>query len=343
MSMVDVFRSNLFAMTSLTAAINQIELPPQRLAQLGIFEEQGVPTKSVVIEKQGSVLQIVPSRPRGAPGTPMREEKRRGISFEIPHFPATDRLNADEIQDVRAFGSENQLQGVEQRRDEKLRNMALTLDNTEEYLRLGAIQGVVLDADGSTLFDLYDEFGVAEPEPIYFDLGAEWDSKEGGRIRGLLQDVKTAIRKALRNRTPTGVWAPCGEEFFKKISNHPEIRETYLAQQAANELRASDAVDAFRYGGVTFELYPGYGDVELDPDECRFIPLGVPGLFLSRYAPAPWFSAVNTIGLPRYTMATLDQTGEKHIDLESQTNGLHICTQPEVLLKGVKDAAPGGG
>lgn len=334
MSLANVFANSLFTTTSLTAAINEAETPPQRLAELGLFEEAGVATTSIVIEKKGSRLQIIPAKARGADPTPMNEETRRAINLTIPHFPARDRLMADEVQNVRAFGSENELQGVQQRRDEKLVNMNLTMDNTEEYHRLGAIQGLVLDADGSTLYDLFDEFGVTEADPFFLDLDAAWSAADGGVIRGLLQGVKTAMRQALFNARIPSVWAPCGETFFSKISNHPEVRETYMAQAAANDLRGSDASDAFSYGGVLFELYPGYGDVELPDDECRFVPMGVPGLFISRYAPAPWFSAVNTIGLPRYAMATLDPTGEKYIDLEGQTNGVHICTRPEVLFKG---------
>ncbi|MBX3480091.1 MAG: major capsid protein [Caulobacter sp.] len=340
MSLANVFNSDLFGMTALTAAINASETPPGRLAELGLFEEKGETTTSVVIERKGSTLSIVPSKPRGGDPTPMSTNGRTGISLNIPHVPARDRLLADEIQNVRAFGSDNELEGVAQRRDEKLMNMNLALDNTEEYHRLGAIQGLILDADGGTIYDLFDEFGVTEPDTVFLDLEAAWASTDGGVIRGKLQDVKTNIRKALKNSISiSSLWAPCGDEFFKLISNHPEIRETYMAQQAANDLRNSGANDSFTYGGVTFELYPGYGDVELPEDECRFVPMGVPGLFISRYAPAPWFSAVNSIGLPRYAMATPDPTGEKYIDLEAQTNGLHICTRPEVLFTGSKAAS----
>ena len=334
MALVDVFKTDAFKMTTLTAAILESETPPQRIAELGIFEEAGVTTKSVVIEKKGETLSIVPSKPRGGDPTPMSLNKRTAISLEIPHFPVRDELLADSLQDVRVFGSESQLAGVEQIRDEKLANMNNTLDNTEEYHRIGAIQGLVLDADGSTLFDLFDEFGVSEPATAFLDLNAAWASADGGVIRGKLQDVRTDIRVALKNARVGNIWAPCGDAFFKAISNHPEVRETYMNQQAANDLRGSNATDSFSYGGVLFELYPGYGDVEIPTEECRFVPMGVPGLFISRYAPAPWFSAVNTIGLPRYAMATLDKTGEKSIDLEAQMNGLHICTRPEVLFKG---------
>ncbi|ATC34161.1 major capsid protein [Caulobacter vibrioides] len=341
MSLVNVFRSSLFTMMDLTAAINESETPPQRFAELGIFEERGVRTTSIFIEKKGSTLQIVPTSPRGAPGTPMSTNKREGREFRIPHISVTDEILADEVQDVRAFGSESDLVGVQQVRGEKNQNMAMSLDNTLEYHRLGAIQGVVLDADGSVIYDYFDEFGIAEPDTVYFDLGAAWAEADGGRIRGLIGDVKNNMRRALKNSAVRGVHIMCGEDFFRDASNHPEMRETYLAQQEAADLRGSDALDIFRYGGAVFEQYPGYGDVEIAPDEARFIPLGVPKLFQTVFAPAPWFSAVNRIGLPRYAMASLDKTGEKQIDLEAQSNPLNICTRPEVLFKASSAADPG--
>lgn len=341
MSLANVFKSNLFQTTSLTLAINTDEQPPQRIAELGLFEESGVRTTSVVIERKGSTLQIIPAKARGSDPTPMRDPTRDAISLEIPHIPARDSLLADELQNVRAFGSESELEGVQQVRDERISNMNRSLDATEEYHRLGAIQGLILDADGSVIYDLFDEFGVTEPDPIYLDLGAAWAETDGGVVRAKLGAIKDQMRRSLKNARIRGVWAPCGEQFFSDLINHPEIRQTYMNQQAANDLRDGEVEERFTYGGVLFEKYPGYGDIELPEDECRFVPMGVPGLFISRYAPAPWFSAVNTIGLPRYAMATLDPTGEKRIDLEAQTNGLHIATRPEVLIPGTSAADPG--
>lgn len=336
--LVDIFRNDLFRTASLTAAINAVETPPQRIAELGLFDEKPVRTTSVVIEQKEGVLAIIPAKARGSDPTPMKDPTRSGISLEVPHYPARDTLLADEVQGVRAFGSESELEGVEAVRDEKLTNMANALDATEEYARLGAIQGVILDHDGTVIYDLFDEFGVTEPDPIFLDLSAAHVAGTGV-IRKKLTLVKDRMRRILKNRPVKGVWAPCGADLFNDLTNHPELRETYLNQQEAADLRGGDPMERFTYGGVTFELYPGYGDIEIDPDECRFVPLGVPGLFVSSYAPAPWFSAVNTLGLPRYSMATLDPTGEKRIDLESQTNGLHICTRPEVLIPGSRAAS----
>lgn len=334
MSLVNVFRSSLFTMTELTAAINESETPPQRFAELGIFQEKGVRTTSIFIEKKGSTLTIVPTAARGAPGTPMHTNKRQGIEFRIPHIPVTDEILADEVQDVRVFGSESDLEGVQQVRDEKLLNMSLSLDNTLEYHRLGAVQGVVLDADGSVIYDYFDEFGIDEPTAVDFALDTVWDEGDGGRIRALIGGAKNDMRRALKNSPIKKLHVLCGEDFFSALVNNNEIRETYMNQQAANDLRGSDALDIFNYGGATFEQYPGYGDVEIASDACRFIPVGVPNLFQTVFAPAPYFSAVNRIGLPRYTLASLDKTGEKSIDLESQSNPLNLCARPEVLFKG---------
>ena len=334
MSLVNVFKTSLFKTTTLTAAINATETPPQRIAQLGLFEEQGVPTTSVVIERKNSRLDIAPVLPRGADPTPMKDPTRQGVSLIIPHVPVRDRLMADELQDVREFGSEDQLVGIESARDEKLQTIDDTLTVTEEYHRLGAIQGLVLDKDGSVLLDLYDEFEVTEPTTIEIDLDRTgWTAEKSGLLRAQFSGLRTQMRQVLENKPVRGVWAPCGEDIYEQIANHPEVRETYLATMEAKDLRG-DPTESFSYGGVLWEKYPGYGDVEMDADECRFIPMGIPGLFISRYAPAPWFSAVNRKGLPRYAMATLDPTGEKWIDLEGQTNGLHICTRPEALIPG---------
>ena len=338
--LTDIFRSDLFRTTSLSAAINAVETPPQRIAELGLFEEKGVRTTSVVIERKDGVVSILPAKARGADPTPMTDRTRTGISLEVPHVPARARILAGEVRGVRAFGSESDLETIETVRDEKLSDMDDSLSATEEYHRLGAIQGIILDADGSVIYDLFDEFGVTEPDPIYLDLSAA-HTPGTGIIRKKLTLLKDRMRRTLKNKMVTGVWAPCGAGLFNDLTNHPEIRETYLNQQEAADLRGGNPLERFVYGGTLFELYPGYGDVEIAEGECRFVPMGVKGLFQSSFAPAPYFSAVNTPGLPRYALASLDPTGEKWIDLEGQSNGLHICTRPEALIPGLATADPG--
>src|SRR3546814_9324559 len=59
------------------------------------------------------------------------------------------------------------ISGVLARHLETMRNKhAITL----EHLRMGALKGVILDADGSVLYDLFDEFDIT-PQTIAYDLG----------------------------------------------------------------------------------------------------------------------------------------------------------------------------
>lgn len=327
---MDVFRSRLFETTTLVAAINAQPYLPNFLGELGIFEEAGVATTTVFMERRNGILVLVPITARGAPGTPLPPEKSKGFQIEAPRLMVVDSLLADSVQNVRAFGSPDQLVGVEQARDAKLATAARSLDLTLEYHRLGAIQGIILDADGSPWLNLFDVFGVAAPAEVDFNL----DADEAG-IRLKISAVKRLVRDALGEMqgTMSGLLALCGDEFFDALTNHPEVTQTYLNQQAANSYREGDTLDAVSFGGVTWVNYQGYGDVRVASTKCRFIPLGVPGLFKTTFVPADYWETVNTIGLPRYSKAEMMKF-DRGVELESQSNPLTYCTRPEALVTG---------
>lgn len=334
-TLAGIFNTDEFSMQTLTASINELPYVPNVLGRLGIFSENGVATVTVSIEKRGMALAILPTKPRGAPPTPMTNDKRKSVTLEVPHIPAIDSLRPDEIQNVRSFGSNSQLEGVAEVRDQKLLKMKNSLDLTLEYHRLGAVQGLVLDADGSTLFDLFDKFDISQPAEHDFNLDAAWTAAAGGVVKPQITAIYREIRDALAGQPFTGVIGLCGDEFFDKLANHPEVRQTYMNQVAANALRENpDPFESFMYGSVLFVNYRGFGDCAIRTDACQFVPTGVPDLFMTRFAPAPWFSAVNTIGLPMYVMATLDPSGEKEITLEAQSNPINICSRPQVLFRG---------
>ncbi|MEP3300783.1 MAG: major capsid protein, partial [Roseibium sp.] len=61
-------------------------------------------------------------------------------------------------------------------------------------------------------------------------------------------------------------------------------------------------------------------------------PYGVPGLFITRFAPADYIETVNTPGLPRY-MKQIVKTNGKGVDIELQSNPISLCTQPGALRR----------
>ena len=76
----------------------------------------------------------------------------RGVSDDV--------VLPEEVQGLRAFGSETETESIANvvaRHLETMRNKhAITL----EHLRMGALKGKILDADGSELVDLFDEFDI---------------------------------------------------------------------------------------------------------------------------------------------------------------------------------------
>jgi Phage major capsid protein E len=96
-------------------------------------------------------LTLVETTSRGAPAVQHVANKRKARSLTVPHIALEDTILADEVQNVRAFGSENMLEGVQAVVNQRLSEMASKMDATLEHLRVGAIKGQILDADGTKL------------------------------------------------------------------------------------------------------------------------------------------------------------------------------------------------
>ena len=340
MPMLDIFNNNAFGVTSLTDAINNVPFIPGRVGQVIDWNERGITTTSILIEQVDGVLKLLNPTPRGGPGETKAKNKRNIRSLVVPHYQHDDGFNADEVQGVRAFGSETEEQSimslVNQRQTEAVQ---LVLDPTLEYQRLGAVKGVILNQDGSTLYNLFTEFGVSQEATIDFNLDGATDT---GAIRGVCSDAVNLIADNLGGVPFTGVWAFCGKNFFKSLIGNIEIRNSYKNTNMAQVLRqgftqpsGNKVYGAFEFGDIVFESYRGKNGTTpmVGDDEVHIFPVGVPGLFRTVYAPADYMETVNTVGLPRYSRQYISPNG-KRIELESQSNPLSYCTRPKVLLQG---------
>jgi hypothetical protein len=332
---LDIFSQDAFGAVELTNAINKLPFIPGRVGQLGIFANRGVATTAVSIEEREGVLYMVPTSQRGAPGTQNKTGKRTLRKLAIPHLQVNDTILADEVQNVRSFGSENELQSLQMVVNQRLETMAQSLDVTIEHLRLGAIKGQILDSDGSTvIYNLFTEFGVSQEPEVDFDLDNA--NPAAGALRKKCASVIRKIANNLGAAPLTRVHALCGDNFFDDLVAHPEVRETYLNQSQASELREGYVYGTLNFGGVTFENYRGSvgGTSFIDTDKCHLFPVGVPGLFMNFFGPADYAERVNSIGLPRYAKQAADPMFNKFVSLEAQSNPLPICTRPKVLMQG---------
>lgn len=337
----DVFNSDAFGLVSLTDAINKVPFIPGRLGQMGLFQESGISTLSVMLEEKDGVLYLVENKKRGAPGQQNTENKRKARSLTVTHLPTEDRINADEIQGVRAFGSMDQGQAITDVVNGRLATMSNSLDATLEHLRVGAIKGEILDSDGSTvIYNLFTEFGVTQETEVDFDLDNA--NPTAGVLRKKCAQVVRKIADNLGAAPFTGVHCLCGDNFFDDLLTHSEIIDSYKGTPMAQVLREGYVYPnglaihgAFEFGGIVFENYRGsIGAVSfVNTAKAHFFPVGVPGLFKTYFAPANYMETVNTIGLPKYAKVSPDARFQKYVDLEAQSNPLPLCTRPKVLMK----------
>jgi hypothetical protein len=167
-------------------------------------------------------------------------------------------IYADEIQSPRAFGQETevmQLQTEVARRLAGPIGLQSNMEFTFEHMRLAAIQGLLIDADGSTLFDWFAEFGITAATEVAFDLNHA--SSVDGALRIQCNKVVRAVARASQGAftTQTVVMGMCGDDFWDALVTHPDVTKTYYNWAAAQELRQGTAFGAMRFGGIDWFNY----------------------------------------------------------------------------------------
>lgn len=326
MPILDTFSPDAFSLQTLTAAINNTKYQPGQISAMGLFDEQGITTLTAVIEEQDGKLDIVDPAARNSDGAVLSADgDRRMRSFLVPHMPQRATLMADEVQGVRAFGTENIAEAIEARRNAKLARMRRNIDYTMEYHRLAAVMGSYIDVNGDTT-SLFTEFGVSQQT-----LSMGFSSSASSSARTKITTLHEYIEAALDGVDYSGVHVICSSGFWKALLEDKDAKETYLNWQAAADLRMNP-LESFQWQGVTWERYRGTSSVVVTADAAYAIPMGVPDLFLTRFAPANYVETVNTVGLPYYANA-IPMEFDKGWKMEAQSNALNICTRPRAVIK----------
>ena len=328
MASLDIFKDDAFSLQSLTKAINEQPYVPGRIGALGLFSEEGVNTTSVSVEKLGESLSLVAAGERGGVAPNVKGDKRTMVNFNTIHLPQRAKILADEIQGVRAFGSESELETIESVVAKRLGKMRRQLDATIEYQRIGAIKGQILDADGSTVLEnLFTKFGLSQQtKAMVFATSTT-------KIRTKVLEAKRLMEDALGNAMYTGARAFCSPAFFDALTTHDMVEKFFINWQS-NEVMRQDVRAGFLFAGVMWEEYSGaVGGVDfIGSGDAYLVPEGVPDLFVTNYGPADYTEAANTIGLPYYAKQEALPMG-KGIDLEAQSNPISICTRPRAIIK----------
>lgn len=337
MANIDIFNDNAFEETELTNSMNLLPYEPKMLGELGLFTQKPIRTTTAWIEKKKGRLRIIDMAARGTVGNVRSTEPREGISVDLPHMPYYQTIKADDIQNVRAFGSETELEQMEDHVNDQLEGMKADHEVTFEYHRVGALKGQILRADGVTVWlDLFDKFGMTQ-EVMPF-VGANAD------VMPLFQDIKRYIAGRLGNITLKGIVALCGDTYFDQLIMHDSIRDSFALWQDGAYRRMSvlgpaweaAAANGVEYQNILFLNYRGeVGDFDFIPtDEAYYFARGVRDLFEDIIGPADMTPFTNTKGKRFYASKEI-LPHKKGVELHTQSNVLSICKRPDSIVKSV--------
>jgi hypothetical protein len=332
---MDVFNSNAFSATTLTGNVQKMDYRPQLLGSLNLFDPVPSRTRDIFVDRRDGTLSLIPASASGEPPAQLAGDTRDAVNLRTVRLAkSTSQINAAELQGIRAFGSETELMAVESEFNRRLARVNEDMELTHEHHRLGALQGKLLDADGSTvLYNYYTQFNESEASAVSFELDVATTN-----VRGLCQDITRAMARSARGSfTPqTQVHALAGDDFYDALINHPNVINTYTNWAAAADLRQNMAFQAFSFGGITFHNYRGTDDnstVAIPTAECKFFPVGARDMFEVAFSPLETLDFVNTPGQRVYAMTVRDLQRNMWVQGEVYSYPLYLCKQPRVLRK----------
>jgi hypothetical protein len=345
-TMVDAINTKPFQLLEMVEAINKLPWQPGQAGAAANWVERGIATTTIEVEERNGVLSLVSASARGGPSSQYKPAKRVVRTLATTRLSIEDQINASELQNVRTFGTADQLQALAQIRDDRLSDMLSAIRVTWEHLQLNALKGIVLDADGTTtIADLFTTFGITQESEVAFDLT--------NSTAGTLTTKLATTRRTLMNNLGADsvmvdhIHVLCSPSFFDALVVNVDVMAWAKIQPNSEFLRQSRVFGRLEWQGFVFEEYRvgtatgnENGDLSatgawIATDKCVIFPVG-PNIYRQYFAPGEFFGAVNTMGLPLYARTAADDDWDEYIKLKVQSYPLPICTRPAVLMKGKK-------
>ncbi|MFC5760529.1 major capsid protein [Rhizobium sp. GCM10022189] len=334
----DVFNQNAWGVIEMQEeVVDRVDFKPQLLGSLGLFSPIYSRSRTIAIVDRNGTLTLIPTSPTGAPPEELIPKGAKVRTMEAVRLAKGSTIYAIELAGIAALPMEDQTVEVADEVSSRTAQITDDLELTWEHMRFGAIQGKVLDADGTTvLVDWYNFWGIAEPAEIDFELDVDTTD-----VRKKCRDVKRAMQKAGK-----GIWTPgtrvgslVGDTFFDTLVNHKQYKETKLNTEGAMALEGIEGYSVVTFEGITFINYRGTDDdstIAIATDKARFFPIGARNAFQVGWAPASEFKPyLNKRGQEKVGLLLADTSGRDEWDrIEIYSYPLFIATRPEMLLRG---------
>ena len=337
-SVLDIFNNDAFTTVNMSIAIDKVETAPRRLGQQKLFTPNPIREIIVGVEMRESGLSLIKTTKRGETLAQATQGKRKKLHFATSRVGKEDKVLASELAFLVQFGTADQIVQVQAEIARRMSGPGGLLDDietTHEHMRLSALNGTLLDADKSVIYNFYDEFGINENPEIAFDLANTTD--------GALEETVNARVLRPRRRKSKGaryseVRDECSSQYFDELIKTKEVRERRKTDRENGLDNDSYQGRVVQFAGITWQEYVGTDDgtVAVEENKVKFYPGGVGNtVFQHVMSPGEAFEHQGMIGQNIYAEINLEvRNSPRWALLEAISYPLFINTRPEMIFKG---------
>ncbi len=317
---------DMFSVATLTDAINKLPQIPTKIGDSNLFREEGINTQYAAIDEYQGRVSLIQSQPRNADPVPVKRDGRKTHTLRAVHLPASAVIEPDELDSIRPFGAVTIEMGVAKLLNNRQMSMKNRLIVTREWHRMGALRGQVLDADGTVLLDLFQEWGVTKATQVMNLNVATTD------VRANIMAARRPAELKLGGVMVQGWRAYCSPSFMDAFVGHASVQKAFANWSGAQEALGGDVRRGFTWGGVEWIEYNAIvGTTKFVPDGLAIL-FPVADIYRLYNAPANYMETVGSMGLPFYAKAML-RDFDKGYNLEAQSNPLALAEYPETLIE----------
>lgn len=334
-----VFGGDAFTGAAMIRGIEKRTYIPNGLDEIMGFEPRPVDKDVVYIGQKNRVNGIIQTTLRGAPIEMRAEPTKDYRPISIPRLAEGAKLYAHELADMIPFEDETDAGLVAIRLAEKQEDLIGDVELTEENMRLGALNGTVLDKDASTIVNYYTEFGITPPSAV--DLTLDDANMTIGALR---EKIGTLITIPITRGAGSGmaprlrIRAVCGDAFWYALTGHAAVAKTYEGYAAAASLRDDQTWTTFQFAGVTWYHYRGTDDgstIAISTNQAKVFPYGLPGMF--QHVMGPFQESLNPAyrgrGRRYFPFLELDKSEKQQwAQPEIYAYPLFVNSRPDLVL-----------
>lgn len=313
-----------------------------QLVKANIFKRKNIAVNTVIFEERDGRLVVIPSNKDPAPSTQFGVNKGKIHRFGLNNHRLDDVIWAKDLDGYQSLSPDLQLRMEAEVLSEKMADISLSHDLTEERHYASLLQGRILNTDDTVLLDIYEEFGLNRANyTIDFDLGSSSTSL-GQKLNTLLRNMQDN----LLGERMTGISVYCTRTFIDSLLSNADFRDIMKQSPLANNL-LQDATRGLGtkipgFERITFyEYYENVNGISFMPDTVKAkatvgaafaIPTGTLDTFVHYQAPAVRMSTVNKtpVGNGRYIKTRLkdDDTG---LQIWTENRFLPMVKRPKLL------------